>query len=45
VGLSDVIPQRRLGETMEPCVSVPMLKATQPAAVAEAGPADDPLDP
>ncbi len=32
------------GETIEPCVSVPMLNATHPAAVADAGPADDPLE-
>ena len=33
------------GDTMEPCVSVPMPNATHPAAVAEDGPADEPLDP
>jgi len=30
---------------MEPRVSVPMPKPTQPAAVADPGPADEPLDP
>src|SRR5687767_5641024 len=30
---------------MEPDVSVPMPNATQPAAVADAGPADEPLEP
>jgi len=30
---------------MDPFVSDPMEKATHPAAVAEAGPADDPLEP
>src|SRR5512133_3690729 len=45
VGRSPVVPQRVLGDEIEPSVSVPMEKATQPAAVAEAEPADDPLDP
>src|SRR2546422_3840043 len=40
-----VQPQRVEGEEIEPSVSEPMLKATHPAAVAEAGPADEPLDP
>src|SRR3984885_2136094 len=40
-----VTPQRVDGEEMEPSVSDPMEKATQPADVADAGPADDPLDP
>src|SRR5438876_10463048 len=44
-GRSPVQPQRVDGDEIEPSVSEPMLKATQPAAVAEAGPADDPLDP
>ena len=30
---------------MEPPVSVPIANATRPAEVADAGPADDPLDP
>jgi hypothetical protein len=34
-----------LGEEIEPNVSVPMAKATHPAAVAEDEPADDPLEP
>src|SRR5262245_34716912 len=45
VGRSPVVPQRVEGDAMEPSVSEPMLKATQPAAVAEAGPAEDPLEP
>src|SRR5580704_19132921 len=45
VGRSPVQPQRVDGEEIEPRVSEPMLKATQPAAVAEAGPAEEPLDP
>src|SRR5687768_4745210 len=34
-----------VGETIDPCVSVPIPNATQPAAVAEPGPADEPLEP
>src|SRR5256885_732235 len=45
LGRRPVVPQRVEGEEMEPKVSEPMLKATHPAAVAEAGPADDPLEP
>src|SRR5437868_3216136 len=45
VGRRPVVPQRVDGDEMEPRVSDPMLKATQPAAVAEPGPADDPLEP
>src|SRR5437899_4534062 len=45
VGRNPVVPQRVEGEEMEPSVSEPMAKATQPAAVAEADPADDPLEP
>ena len=45
VGRKPVQPQRVDGDEMEPSVSEPMLNATQPAAVAEAGPAEDPLDP
>src|SRR5262245_54627181 len=45
VGRSPVVPQRVEGEAIDPSVSEPMLKATQPAAVAEAGPADEPLEP
>src|SRR5229473_5029257 len=44
-GRSPVQPQRVDGDEIEPSVSEPMLKATQPAAVADAGPADDPLEP
>src|SRR5713226_4470889 len=44
-GRSPVHPQRVEGEEIEPSVSEPMLKARQPAAVAEAGPAEDPLEP
>jgi hypothetical protein len=45
VGRKPVQPQRVEGDEIEPRVSEPMLNATQPAAVAEAGPAEDPLDP
>src|SRR5581483_493424 len=45
VGRSPVQPHRVDGEEIEPSVSEPMLNATQPAAVAEAGPADEPLEP
>ena len=45
VGRSPVTPQRVLGETMEPQVSVPMANGTSPAAVAAADPAEDPLEP
>src|SRR5712691_10815290 len=45
VGLRPVVPQRVDGDEMEPSVSEPMAKATQPAAVADDDPADDPLDP
>jgi hypothetical protein len=44
-GRKPVQPHRVDGDEIEPSVSDPMLKATHPAAVAEAGPADDPLDP
>src|SRR5581483_9968500 len=45
VGRKPVVPQRVEGEEIDPSVSDPMANATQPAAVAEADPADDPLDP
>src|SRR5215510_2923722 len=45
VGRSELSPHSRDGDTIDPEVSVPMPNATQPAAVAEDGPADDPLDP
>src|SRR5690348_1880927 len=45
VGRNPVHPQRVEGDEIEPNVSEPMLNATHPAAVAEAGPAEDPLEP
>src|SRR5437762_4073735 len=45
VGRSALSPHRVAGDTIEPDVSVPIPNATQPAAVAEDGPADDPLEP
>ena len=45
VGRRPVTPQRVEGDEMEPSVSEPIAKATQPAEVAEAEPADEPLDP
>src|SRR5437763_15617776 len=45
VGRNPVHPHRVEGEEIDPSVSEPMLNATHPAAVAEAGPADDPLEP
>src|SRR2546423_10877120 len=45
VGRNPVTPQRDEGETIEPSVSVPIEKPTSPADVADAGPADDPLEP
>src|SRR2546429_9781254 len=45
VGRNPVPPHRVDGDETEPSVSDPMLNATHPAAVAEAGPADEPLDP
>src|SRR5437588_9867609 len=45
VGRNPVHPHRVEGEEIDPSVSEPMLNATQPAAVADAGPADEPLDP
>jgi hypothetical protein len=44
-GRNPVQPQRVDGDEIEPSVSDPMLKATHPAAVAQAGPAEEPLDP
>ena len=44
-GRNPVHPQRVDGDEIEPSVSDPMLNATHPAAVAEAGPAEEPLDP
>ncbi len=45
VGRSPVVPQRALGETIEPSVSVPIEKPNRPAAVPEPEPAEEPLDP
>src|SRR5512143_2317975 len=45
VGRNPLTPQVRAGEVIDPLVSDPMLKPTQPAAVADAGPADEPLEP
>jgi hypothetical protein len=45
VGRSAESPQRIDGDTIDPWVSVPIPNPTQPAAVADAGPADDPLEP
>src|SRR6185437_3916080 len=45
VGRSPVVPQRVDGEEIEPSVSEPIANATHPAAVADAGPADEPLEP
>src|SRR5689334_483939 len=45
VGRSPVDPQRVDGDEIDPSVSDPIENATHPADVADAGPADDPLDP
>src|SRR5882757_3909408 len=45
VGRRPVVPQRVLGETMLPSVSVPSAKPTSPAEVADAAPAEEPLEP
>src|SRR5208282_6241976 len=45
VGRKPVQPQRVEGEEIDPSVSEPILNATHPAAVADAGPADEPLEP
>src|SRR5215207_890185 len=45
VGRNPVTPQRDEGETIEPSVSVPIENPTRPAAVADAGPAEEPLEP
>src|SRR5215475_8761200 len=45
VGRSPLQPHRVDGLRIEPLVSVPMPNATQPAAVADDGPAEEPLDP
>ena len=45
VGRNPVVPQRVEGEEMEPSVSDPIANPTHPAAAAEAGPAEEPLEP
>ena len=45
VGRRPVSPQRMLGPTMLPSVSLPIEKATRPAAVAAPGPALEPEAP
>src|SRR2546428_2813601 len=45
VGRSPARPHRAAGLRIDPLVSVPMPNPTQPAAVADEGPADDPLEP
>src|SRR6185436_15550653 len=45
VGRSALSPHSRAGDTIDPEVSVPMPNATHPPAVADAGPADEPLEP
>src|SRR3954467_710292 len=45
VGRRPVVPQRVDGDEMEPSVSLPIANPTKPAAVADAGPADEPLEP
>ncbi len=45
LGRRPVTPQRVEGEEIDPSVSVPMANPTQPAAVAEAEPAEEPLEP
>src|ERR1039458_7555136 len=42
---SPTTPPPGLGDTIEPRVSVPSEKPTRPAAVEEADPAEDPLEP
>src|SRR5215510_4561200 len=45
VGRNPASPQRAEGLRIDPLVSVPIPNATHPAAVADDGPADDPLEP
>src|SRR5271155_1938954 len=45
VGRRPVTPHRPEGLRMDPLVSVPIANATHPPAVADPGPAEDPLDP
>src|SRR5579862_8830318 len=44
VGLRPATPQVAEGDTIDPRVSVPIENPTSPADVAEAGPAEDPLE-
>ncbi len=45
VGLRPEHPHRVEGDTIDPSVSVPMANPTSPAATADAGPAEEPLEP
>src|SRR5579875_2761253 len=45
VGRKPVAPQTADGATIEPYVSVPIAKGTSPATVADADPAEEPLEP
>src|SRR5208282_2130662 len=45
VGRNPVVPQRVDGDEIDPSVSVPIANGTQPLAVAEAEPAEEPLEP
>jgi len=45
VGRRPVSPQRVDGDEIDPSVSDPMAKGRQPAATADAEPADEPLEP
>src|SRR5678816_123866 len=44
-GRRPVAPHRADGETIDPSVSVPIVKGNRPAATEAAEPADEPLDP
>src|SRR4051812_32791930 len=44
-GRKPVSPHSVDGDTIDPSVSEPMAKGMQPALTAEAGPADEPLEP
>ena len=45
LGRKPVAPQRVDGDTIDPCVSVPIAKGNNPAATDAADPAEEPLDP
>src|SRR5512140_340341 len=45
VGRRPVVPQTVDGDEIDPRVSLPIANPTRPAAVADAGPADEPLEP